>query len=171
MEGIFFYAGFAMMLALKRQNKMVGIGEQFEYIMRDESLHLAFGCDLINTIKAENPGVWTQEFQEKVVELIKQAVFLEKQYAFDACLLDKPIRFGPGFAKPSKKVLRLHRAKQGTRMFERDEIHAMLKAAAKNGWIDERSAALEVLTSIRRAGADFIITYFAKEAAVWLNEQ
>src|SRR6185436_17338208 len=53
MEGIFFYAGFAMMLALKRQNKMVGIGEQFEYIMRDESLHLAFGCDLINTIRAE----------------------------------------------------------------------------------------------------------------------
>ena len=51
MEGIFFYAGFAMMLALKRQGKMVGIGEQFEYIMRDESIHLAFGCDLINTIK------------------------------------------------------------------------------------------------------------------------
>ena len=55
MEGIFFYAGFAMMLALKRQGKMVGIGEQFEYIMRDESLHLAFGCDLINTIIEENP--------------------------------------------------------------------------------------------------------------------
>src|SRR6204780_4803878 len=52
MEGIFFYAGFAMMLALKRQNKMVGIGQQFEYIMRDESIHLAYGCDLINTIVA-----------------------------------------------------------------------------------------------------------------------
>jgi len=57
MEGIFFYAGFAMMLALKRANKMVGIGQQFEFIMRDESLHLAFGCDLINTIKEENPQV------------------------------------------------------------------------------------------------------------------
>src|SRR5579863_246587 len=85
MEGIFFYAGFAMMLALKRQNKMVGIGEQFEYIMRDESLHLSFGCDLINTIKAENPKVWTAQFQEEIVELIKQAVVLEKAYAFDAC--------------------------------------------------------------------------------------
>ncbi|MFZ5953894.1 MAG: ribonucleotide-diphosphate reductase subunit beta [Candidatus Dependentiae bacterium] len=85
MEGIFFYAGFAMMLALKRQNKMVGIGEQFEYIMRDESLHLAFGCDLINTIKAENPEVWTADFQEEIVELIKKAVILEKKYAFDAC--------------------------------------------------------------------------------------
>jgi len=85
MEGIFFYAGFAMMLALKRQNKMVGIGEQFEYIMRDESIHLAFGCDLINTIKAENPEIWTPQFQQEIVELIKQAVVLEKNYAHDAC--------------------------------------------------------------------------------------
>jgi len=85
MEGIFFYAGFAMMLALKRHQKMVGIGEQFEYIMRDESLHLAFGCDLINTIIAENPEVWTPEFQDKVVELVKKAVILERQYAHDAC--------------------------------------------------------------------------------------
>jgi ribonucleoside-diphosphate reductase beta chain len=85
MEGIFFYAGFAMMLALKRRNKMVGIGEQFEYIMRDESLHLAFGCDLINTVRAENPGVWTEAFQAEAVELIKRAVELEKQYAIDAC--------------------------------------------------------------------------------------
>ncbi|NOZ81055.1 MAG: ribonucleotide-diphosphate reductase subunit beta [DPANN group archaeon] len=85
MEGIFFYAGFAMMLALKRQNKMVGIGEQFEYIMRDESLHLAFGCDLINTIKKENPEIWTKEFQDEIVELIKKSVVLEKAYAKDAC--------------------------------------------------------------------------------------
>ena len=85
MEGIFFYAGFAMMLALRRQNKMVGIGEQFEYIMRDESLHLAFGCDLINTIKTENPEVWTKEFKDEIVDLIRQSVELEKRYAYDAC--------------------------------------------------------------------------------------
>ena len=85
MEGIFFYAGFAMMLALKRQRKMVGIGEQFEYIMRDESIHINFGCDLINTIVAENPQVWTPAFQEEVTVLIKKAVELEKAYAKDAC--------------------------------------------------------------------------------------
>ena len=85
MEGIFFYAGFAMMLALKRQNKMIGIGEQFEYIMRDESIHLAFGCDLINTIKKENPAIWTKEFQDEIVELIRKAVVLEAAYASDAC--------------------------------------------------------------------------------------
>lgn len=85
MEGIFFYAGFAMMLALKRQKKMPGIGEQFEYIMRDESLHLAFGCDLINTIKQENPDVWTETFVAEITNLIKQSVELEKDYALEAC--------------------------------------------------------------------------------------
>lgn len=85
MEGIFFYAGFAMMLALRRQGKMVGIGEQFEFIMRDESLHLAFGCDLINTIKAENPDCWDTAFQNELVQLIKKSVELEKAYAYDAC--------------------------------------------------------------------------------------
>ena len=83
MEGIFFYAGFAMMLALKRQRKMVGIGEQFEYIMRDESLHLAFGVDLINTIVHENPGVWDQAFRSEITALVTQAVDLEKIYARD----------------------------------------------------------------------------------------
>lgn len=85
MEGIFFYAGFAMILALKRQNKMVGIGQQFEYIMRDESIHLAFGCDVINTVKLENPEVWSEQFQQDITELIKHAVELEKRYAHDAC--------------------------------------------------------------------------------------
>jgi ribonucleoside-diphosphate reductase beta chain len=85
MEGIFFYAGFAMMLSLKRQNKMVGIGEQFEYIMRDESLHLAFGCNLINTIVSENPDVWTSEFKEELRNLIIRSVDFEKAFAYDAC--------------------------------------------------------------------------------------
>src|SRR5256885_15637724 len=58
MEGIFFYAGFAMMLALKRTNKMPGIGQQFEYIMRDERLHLLFGCGLINTITGAVPNIY-----------------------------------------------------------------------------------------------------------------
>lgn len=47
--------------------------------------------------------------------------------------------------------------------------YAMIKAAAQNGWLDEKKAALETLLSIKRAGADFIITYFAKDAAKWLK--
>ena len=56
MEGIFFYSGFAMILSFHRQNKMTGIGEQFQYILRDETIHLNFGIDLINGIKEENPN-------------------------------------------------------------------------------------------------------------------
>lgn len=85
MEGIFFYAGFAMMLALKRQSKMTGIGEQFEFIMRDESVHLAFGVDLINTIRKEEPDVWNSELEKEVHKLILDAVKLEQAYAHDAC--------------------------------------------------------------------------------------
>jgi porphobilinogen synthase len=48
--------------------------------------------------------------------------------------------------------------------------YAMLKAAAQNGWIDERQSVLEALTGIRRAGADIIITYHAKDAARWLAQ-
>lgn len=84
MEGIFFYAGFAMMLSMLRHNKMVGIGEQFQYILRDESIHLAFGVDLINTIIQENPDIWTPEFQAKIVSNIKRAVELEHKYVDDA---------------------------------------------------------------------------------------
>ena len=74
-----------MMLALRRQGKMIGTGEQFEFIMRDESTHLAFGCDLINTIKAENPKIWTKDFQEEIVELIKKSIVLESNYSYGAC--------------------------------------------------------------------------------------
>ena len=48
--------------------------------------------------------------------------------------------------------------------------YAMVKAAAQNGWLDERRTVLELLTSIRRAGADLILTYHAKDAADWLSQ-
>ncbi len=81
MEGIFFYAGFAMMLSFKRQNRMIGTAEQFQYILRDESVHLAFGSDLINTIVEENPKIWTKSFQDTIVGNIKKGVELEIAYA------------------------------------------------------------------------------------------
>ena len=85
MEGIFFYSGFAMILSFLRQNKMVGIGEQFQYILRDETVHLNFGIDLINGVKHENPTLWSTEFQNHIMERIKKAVELEIKYAED-CL-------------------------------------------------------------------------------------
>lgn len=85
MEGIFFYSGFVMILSFKRQNRMAGIGEQFEYIMRDESTHLSFGADLINGIKAENPQAWTPALVAEIEAMIEKAVELEIAYAVD-CL-------------------------------------------------------------------------------------
>ncbi len=83
MEGLFFYVGFAQILALGRQNKMTGAAEQYQYILRDESMHCNFGIDLINTIKLENPQLWTPAFREEVRGLIQQGVELEYRYAED----------------------------------------------------------------------------------------
>ena len=63
MEGLFFYVGFTQILALGRQNKMTGAAEQYQYILRDESMHCNFGIDLINQIKLENPHLWTAAVQ------------------------------------------------------------------------------------------------------------
>ncbi len=81
MEGLFFYVGFVQVLALGRQNKMPGCSEQVQYILRDESLHLNFGIDVINQIKLENPHLWTAEFREEARAMMKAAVELEFRYA------------------------------------------------------------------------------------------
>jgi len=83
MEGLFFYVGFVQILALGRQNKMTGAAEQYQYILRDESMHLNFGVDVINQIKMENPHLWTVEFREEVRGLIQKGVELEYAYAED----------------------------------------------------------------------------------------
>ncbi len=83
MEGLFFYVGFTQILALGRQNKMMGAAEQYQYILRDESMHCNFGIDLINTIKLENPHLWTPAFRDEIKALFLQAVELEYRYAED----------------------------------------------------------------------------------------
>ncbi len=83
MEGLFFYVGFVQILALGRQNKMTGAAEQYQYILRDESMHCNFGIDLINQIKLENPLLWTPEFREEIRALFLKAVELEYAYAED----------------------------------------------------------------------------------------
>ena len=83
MEGLFFYVGFTQILALGRQNKMTGAAEQYQYILRDESMHCNFGIDLINQLKAENPLLWTAEFKAEIKQLFEKAVELEYRYAED----------------------------------------------------------------------------------------
>ena len=83
-EGIFFYCGFTQILSMGRRNKMTGVAEQFQYILRDESMHLNFGIDLINQIKLENPHLWTAEFQQEVAQMIVEGTQLEIEYARDS---------------------------------------------------------------------------------------
>jgi ribonucleoside-diphosphate reductase beta chain len=82
-EGMWFYTGFAQILSLGRRNKMVGIAEQYQYILRDESIHLNFGIDVINQIRAENPQIWTGDFVEEVRAMLKEAAELEAAYGRD----------------------------------------------------------------------------------------
>lgn len=83
MEGLFFYVGFTQILALGRQNKMTGAAEQYQYILRDESMHCNFGIDLINQLKLENPHLWTADFKAEIKALFLKAVELEYRYAED----------------------------------------------------------------------------------------
>ena len=80
-EGTFFYSGFAMLLALSE--KSPGIAEQIQYTLRDESLHIKFGTNLLNKIREQHPDVWTKELDEELTGYLKEAVALEITYAKD----------------------------------------------------------------------------------------
>ena len=83
LEGIFFYCGFTQILSMGRRNKMTGTSEQFQYILRDESMHVNFGIDVINQIKLENPELWDQEMQESARNMILEGTTHEVAYARD----------------------------------------------------------------------------------------
>jgi ribonucleoside-diphosphate reductase beta chain len=85
MEGTQFYALFAMILSLHRQNKMTGIGQMFQYTLRDESNHIALGRYLLQELIKENPDVWTDEFRQELIQFMREGVQLEKEFVVD-CL-------------------------------------------------------------------------------------
>ncbi len=80
MEGIFFYSGFMMGLSFERRKLLKGLGTLVRYVLKDESIHLAFGIDLIHTIMNENREVMTPEFQQEIISMIKEAVAIESAY-------------------------------------------------------------------------------------------
>jgi len=83
LEGMFFYCGFTQILSMGRRNKMTGTAEQFQYILRDESMHVNFGIDVINQIKIENPHLWDAETQQEAIQMILEGTQLEIEYARD----------------------------------------------------------------------------------------
>ena len=83
MEGIFFYCGFTQILSMGRRNKMTGTSEQFQYILRDESMHVNFGIDVINQIKLENVRLWDDDMRALATRMILEGAELETRYARD----------------------------------------------------------------------------------------
>lgn len=85
MEGTQFYGLFGMILSLYRQNKFQGIGTMFRYTLRDESNHIQLCRNLFMDLVDENPEIWTPEFREELVDTMREAVMLEKDFIRD-CL-------------------------------------------------------------------------------------
>ena len=83
LEGIFFYCGFTQILSMGRRNKMTGTSEQFQYILRDESMHVNFGIDVINQIKLENAHLWDDDMRALATRMILEGAELETRYARD----------------------------------------------------------------------------------------
>ncbi|MBL9117848.1 MAG: ribonucleotide-diphosphate reductase subunit beta [Verrucomicrobiaceae bacterium] len=85
MEGTQFYGLFGMILSLARQNKFPGIGQMFQYTLRDESNHIEVFRNLFMDLIDENPEIWTTEFRQELVEIMKEGIALEKEFIRD-CL-------------------------------------------------------------------------------------
>jgi ribonucleoside-diphosphate reductase beta chain len=85
MEGTQFYGLFGMVLSLYRQNKFPGIGQMFRYTLRDESNHIEVFRNLFMDLVEENPDLWTGEFREELVNIMREAVALETNFIRD-CL-------------------------------------------------------------------------------------
>ncbi len=83
MEGIWFYSGFMVALSFRQRNQLRNFGSMINWVLRDESLHLKFGINLIHTILEENPDLLTHEFADEIRSIIIEGVDLEVAYNTD----------------------------------------------------------------------------------------
>lgn len=83
MEGIWFYSGFMVALSFRQRNKLRNFGSMINWVIRDESLHLQFGINLIHNILEENNELLTEEFAEEIRNIVVEGVNLETSYNKD----------------------------------------------------------------------------------------
>jgi ribonucleoside-diphosphate reductase beta chain len=83
LEGIWFYSGFMVALSFRQRNLLRNFGSLMDWVVRDESLHLKFGINLILTVLEENPDLQTPEFADEIKQMILDAVEMEEQYNRD----------------------------------------------------------------------------------------
>ena len=129
LEGMFFYCGFTQILSMGRRNRMTGTAEQFQYILRDESMHVNFGIDVINQIKLENPAIWDVSMQQQVIQMILEGTQLEIEYARDtmpvgvlgmnAAMMEEYLKFIAN-RRLSQLGLPVHGSRQSVPVDERD---------------------------------------------------
>lgn len=128
-EGIFFYGGFVSMLSFGRQNRIPGTCEQIQYILRDESIHMNFGIELINAIREENPWVWDKKFETTIMKFIKNAVELEYKYC-EECLPN-------GILGLNTSLLREYIQYLADRRFERLRLSKQYGSSNPFPWMSE----------------------------------
>lgn len=87
LEGIYFYSAFLIFYVLRRNNKMPGSAEMIQFINRDEDMHLKLFIQISNTIREEQPELWTEAFQERIIQNVKDAVDMEYQWGA-SCIND-----------------------------------------------------------------------------------
>ncbi|PIQ68419.1 MAG: ribonucleotide-diphosphate reductase subunit beta [Candidatus Taylorbacteria bacterium CG11_big_fil_rev_8_21_14_0_20_46_11] len=83
MEGIWFYSGFMVALSFRQRNQLRNFGSMINWVLRDESLHLKFGINLVHTALEENPDLLTPEFANEIRDIIIEGVELETKYNRD----------------------------------------------------------------------------------------
>ncbi len=83
MEGIWFYSGFMVVLSFRQRNQLKNFSSMINWVIRDESLHLKFGINLVHTVLEENPEILTQEFADEIRNLVIEGVDLETTYNRD----------------------------------------------------------------------------------------
>jgi ribonucleoside-diphosphate reductase beta chain len=83
LEGIWFYSGFMVALSFRQRNLLRNFGSLIDWIVRDESLHLKFGINLVLTVLEENPDIATEEFAAEIKQLVLDAVEMEEAYNRD----------------------------------------------------------------------------------------
>ena len=83
LEGIWFYSGFMVALTFRQRNLLRNFGSLMDWVVRDESLHLKFGINLILTVLEENPDLQTEEFAAEIKQMILDAVEMEEEYNRD----------------------------------------------------------------------------------------
>jgi ribonucleoside-diphosphate reductase beta chain len=83
LEGVWFYSGFMVALSFRQRNLLRNFGSLMDWVVRDESLHLKFGINLILTVLEENPDLQTEEFASEIKQMILDAVEMEEEYNRD----------------------------------------------------------------------------------------